>query len=124
MRIGLEALDDVDVTNDVRDAVSRKVNESVASSMFAGVQDLRLRLRRTKDALLCVAIVGFAGGDLVTSTATSSTPLEAVVDALDGLSERIESAQRFERRPKTAYADNGDRHAAVRDELKRLLDRA
>lgn len=122
MRVGFEALDDVDVTSDVRDAVSRKVNERVASSMFAGVQDLRLRLRRTKDALLCVAIVGFAGGDLVTSTATSATPLEAIVDALDGLPERIERAHRSDRRSKSA--DDGDRHAAVRHELKRLLDRA
>lgn len=123
MRIGLEALDDVDVTSDVRDAVSRKVSERAASSAFAGVQDLRLRLRRTKDALLCVAMVGFAGGDLVTSTATRDTPLEAVVDALDGLPERIERAHRIDRRSVSA-ADGADRHAAVREALKRLLDRA
>jgi hypothetical protein len=122
MRIGLEALDDVDVTSDVREAVDRKVNERVDSPMFTGAQDLRLRLRRTKDALLCVAIVGFAGGDLVTSTAARNTPLEAVVDALEGLSERIERVQRFDRRSQTA-TDAADRHAAVRGELKRLLDR-
>jgi hypothetical protein len=121
MRIGLEALDDVDVTSDVRDAVSRTVSERAASSVFAGVQDLRLRLRRTKDALLCVAMVGFAGGDLVTSTAPRATPLEAVVQALDGLPDRIERAHRIDRRTKSA--EDGDRHAAVRDELKRLLDR-
>lgn len=122
MRIGLESIDDVDITNDVREAVSRKVNERVASSVFAGVQDLRLRLRRTKDALLCVAIVGFAGGELVTSVATSGTPLEAVVDALDGLPARIERVHRLERGSKSG-ADR-DRHAAVRGELKRLLDHA
>ena len=121
MRIGFESLDDVDLTSDDRDAVSRKVSERITSSVFAGVQDLRLRLRRTKDALLCVAIVGLAGGDLVTSVATSGTPLEAVVDALDGLPERIERAQKIDRRSKSA--DDGDRHAAVREALKRLLDR-
>jgi len=118
MRVGLEALDDVEVSSDVREAVSRTVRERSGSSVFAGVADLRLRLRRTKDALLCVAIVGFAGGDLVTSTATSGTPLEAVVDALDGLSERID--RRTDRRS-SGSASGADRHAAVRNELKRLL---
>ena len=122
MRIGLESLDDVDLASDVREAVSRKVDERVSSSAFAGVQDLRLRLRRTKDALLCVAIVGFAGGDLVTSTATSDTPLDAVVDALDGLPARMERVHRADRR--STPADDGGRHAAVREELKRLLARA
>lgn len=121
MRIGFEALDDVDVTSDLREAVCRKVTERVASSVFAGVQDLRLRLRRSKDALLCVAIVGLSGGDLVTSTATNGTPLEAVVAALDGLPERIERAHQYDRRSKSA--DDGNRHAAVREELHRLFDR-
>ncbi len=117
MRVGLEALDDVQVSSEVREAVSRQVTERVASSVFSGVQDLRLRLRRTKGALLCVAVVGFAGGDLVTSTATSESPLEAVVDALDGLPARMQRVHRAESRSQ-------DRHAAVRAELKKLLDRA
>jgi hypothetical protein len=121
MRVGLEAPDDFQVSREVRDAVSRQVAERVASSVFAGVQDLRLRLRRTKDALLCVAIVGFAGGDLVTSVATSRSPLEAVVDALDGLPARIERVHRTDSRSNNA---SPDRHAAVRAQLKMLLDRA
>ena len=60
MRVGLEALDDVEVSSDVREEVSRKVSERFASSVFAGVEDLRLRLRRTKGALLCVVAVGFS----------------------------------------------------------------
>lgn len=125
MRVGLEALDDVQVSREVREAVSRQVTERIASSVFSGVQDLRLRLRRTKGALLCVAIVGFAGGDLVTSTATSESPLEAMVDALDGLPARIERVHRTAPRSNDASAANdADRHAAVRTELKRLLDRA
>jgi hypothetical protein len=122
MRVGLEALDDVPISSDVREAVSRTVSERSTSSVFAGVDDLRLRLRRTKDALLCVAIVGLAGGGLVTSTATSDTPLNAVVDALDGLPERISRAPRIDRRPKAPV--DVDRHAAYREELKRLLDHA
>jgi hypothetical protein len=116
MRVGFEALD-VDVSSDVRDAVSRTVSERLASSVFAEVQDLRLRLHRTKGALLCVAVVGFVGGDLVTSTATSDSPLGAIVDALDRLPGRIGLAHRTDRRP-----NDVDRHAAVREELKRLLD--
>lgn len=122
MRIGFESPDDLQVSSDVREAMSRKVSERIASSVFAGVVDLRLRLRRTKGALLCVAIVGFAGGDLVTSTATREGPLEAVVDALDGLPERIDHAHSFDRG--TRGRVEVDRHAAVRDELKKLLDRA
>lgn len=120
MRVALEALDDVDVSRDVEEAVSRKVKEGIASSLFSGVQDLRLRLRRTKGALLCVAAVGFAGGDLVTSTATSNNPLEAVVGALDGLPERIDRVHRTDRKS----ASTVDAHAAVREELKRLLAQA
>jgi len=122
MRVGFESLDDIQVSSDVCEAVSRTVSERFTSSVFAGVVDLRLRLRRTKGALLCVAIVGFVGGDLVTSTATSDSPLEAVVDALDGLPERIGRVHRTERRPEVPV--DVERHAAVRDELKRLLDRA
>ena len=117
MRVGFDVLDDVQVSSDERDAVTRTVSERFASSVFAGVEDLRLRLRRTKGALLCVVMVGFASGDLVTSTATSDTPLEAVVDALDALPERIDRVQRSDRRS----ANDADRHAAVREELKRLL---
>lgn len=122
MRVGLEALDDVQVSSEVREAVSRQLTERIASSVFSGVQDLRLRLRRSKGALLCVAIVGFAGGDLVTSTATSESPLDAMVDALDGLPARMQRVQRTDARSKDA--NDADRHAAVRAELKRLLDRA
>lgn len=122
MRIGLEAGDDVPVSAEMRDAVSRQISERFASSVFAGVQDLRLRLRRTKGALLCVAIVGFVGGDLVTSTATSDSPLEAVVDALDGLPERVERIHRKDAR--TSTEGDATSHAAVRAALKRLLDRA
>ena len=123
MRVRLETLDDVEVSNDVREAVSRKVNERVTSSVFAGVQDLRLRLRRTKGALFCVAVVGFSGGSLVTSTATSKTdsPLDAVVGALDGLPERIDRIQRTSTR--NVDAPSVDRHAAYREQLKKLLDR-
>src|SRR5688500_9602878 len=117
MRVGFDVLDDVQVSSDERDAVTRTVSERFASSVFAGVEDLRLRLRRTKGALLCVVMVGFASGDLVTSTATSDTPLEAVVDALDALPERIDRVQRSDRRS----GNDADRHAAVREELKRLL---
>lgn len=119
MRIALDTLD-VDVSSDEREVVSRKVNERIASSVFAGVQDLRLRLRRTKGALLCVAAVGFVGGDLVTSTATSDTPLEAIVDALEGLPERIDRVHRTDR----TSAPNAAGHAAYREELKKLLARA
>lgn len=120
MRVALEALD-VDVPNDVVEAVNHKVKQRVASSIFSGVQDLRLRLRRSKGALLCVAAVGFAGGDLVTSTATSSSPLEAIVDALDGLPERIDRVHRNDQR---SAAMSPDRHAAIRETLKLMLDRA
>jgi hypothetical protein len=120
VRVAFEAID-VDVPSDVREVMSQKVKERLASSIFSGVQDLRLRLRRTKGALLCVAAVGFVGGDLVTSTGTSSSPLEAMVDAMDGLPERIDRAHRDRR---TNGSTSGDRHAAVREELKRLLDRA
>src|SRR5690242_20141957 len=89
IRVGLEAGDDVDVSPELREVVEREVTERWSSSVFAGVRDLRLRLLRSKGALLCVAMVGFAGGDLVTSTATRNTPLDAVVDALEGLPERI-----------------------------------
>lgn len=120
MRVGFEALD-VDVSKDERDAVCRTVKERSSSSTFSGVQDLRLRLRRVKGALLCVAIVGFAEGDLVTSTATSSSPLGAVVDALDALPQRLDRMPRIER-PKNAVA--AARHAALREEVKRLLAHA
>ncbi len=121
MRVGFDVLDDLQVSSDVRETIQSTVSERIASSMFAGVDDLRLRLRKTKGALLCVAMVGFAGGALVTSTATSESPLEAVSGALDGLPERIDRAQRSDRR--SSRASDTDRHAAVRDALKKLLDR-
>ena len=98
----------------VRDeAVSREVSARVQSPAFEGARDLRLRLRQVKGALLCIVAVGFSGGDLVTSTATSSTPLGAMVDALDGLPERMERVPRMEHRPPT--------HAAVRNKLRLML---
>src|SRR6185369_5920681 len=96
MRVALEALD-VRVGDDVLKAVNREVTERVPSSVFAGVRDLRLRLRQTKGALLCVAAAGFAGGDLVTSTATSNNPLEAIVGALEGLPDRIDRVHHRDR---------------------------
>jgi hypothetical protein len=124
MRVGFEALEDVVVSNDVREAVCRKVKEGVASSLFAGVEDLRVRLRRSKGALVAVAIVGFAGGGLVTSTATSDKDdaLEAVVDALDGIPSHLDRAQRSYRRAESAPSP--ERHAAVREHLRKMLDRA
>ena len=124
MRVGFEALEDVEVSSDVREAVCRKVNEGVAASLFAGVDDLRLRLRRTKGVLVAVAIVGFAGGGLATSTATSASndPLEAVAGALDGIPAHLDRAQRSYRRSEDA--PGADRHAAVRDHLRKVLDRA
>jgi hypothetical protein len=116
MRVALEALD-VGVADDVLEAVSREVTERTSSSVFQGVRDLRLRLRRAKGALLCVAAVGFVSGDLVTSTATSDSPLDAIVGALEGLPDRIDRAYRHEHRA-TAGQDG---HAAVREELRRLL---
>ncbi|HSO37531.1 MAG TPA: hypothetical protein VLT33_33630 [Labilithrix sp.] len=122
MRVGFEALDDVEVSNGVREAVCRKVKEGVASSLFAGVDDLRLRLRRTKGVLVAVAIVSFAGGGLATSTATSARndALEAVAGALDGIPAHLDRAQRSYRRAESAPST--DRHAAVRDQLRKLLD--
>ena len=114
MNVAVEALD-VGLADADLEAVSREVTQRAASSLFAGVRDLRLRLRSAKGALLCVAVVGFAGGELVTSTATSDTPLAAMVGALEGLPERMDRMHRAE--PKPAAFD----HAPVRAELKRLL---
>lgn len=112
---------DVSVEGATLEAVSREVAERASSSLFAGARDLRLRLRSAKGALLCVAVVGFAGGDLVTSTATSDTPLSAMVAALDGLPDRIDRLHRVE--PSRSAAPTPADHAALRAELKRLLDR-
>ena len=125
MRVGFEALEDLEVSDDVREAVCKKVKEGVASSLFAGVDDLRLRLRRTtKGVLVAVAIVGFAGGGLATSTATSTSndPLAAVSDALDGIPAHLDRAQRSYRRAEDAPST--DRHAAVREHVRRVLDQA
>jgi hypothetical protein len=117
MRIALDALD-VPVGDDVLTAVDREVTARAGSSIFAGVRDLRLRLRQAKGALLCVAAVGYFGGELVTSTATSSTPLAAIVGALEGLPDRIDRVHQSDRRTSSMESS----HAAVRNELKRLLD--
>ena len=116
MNVAVEALD-VGVAEADLEAVSREVTQRFTSSLFAGVRDIRLRLRTAKGALLCVAVVGFAGGELVTSTATSNTPLTAMVGALDGLPERMDRIHRAEATP--APLD----HASVRAALERLLDR-
>lgn len=97
MHVAVEALD-VGVADADLEAVSREVSQRFTSSLFAGVRDLRLRLRSAQGALLCVAVVGFAGGGLVTSTATSDTPLTAMVGALDGLPERMDRIHRAEGR--------------------------
>gem|GEM_PF-5870837 len=113
MRVALEAVD-VAVSNEELEAVEREVNERVVGMpAFSDARDLRLRLRHVKGALLCLVAVGFNAGGLVTSTATSSNPLAAVVGALDGLPERMERMPRIERRRAT--------HADVRAEVKRLL---
>jgi hypothetical protein len=121
MRVALEAPELWDAESGCLEAVNREVTERLSSSAFADARDVRLRLRRAKGALLCVAIVGFAGGDLVTSTATSNTPLEAIAGALEALPNRIDRIHRTDR-PDTSSTMT--RHAAVRAELKRLLDRA
>ncbi len=117
MNVAVEALD-VGLADADLEAVSREVTQRLTSSLFAGARDLRLRLRSAKGALLCVAAVGFAGGELVTSTASSDTPLAAMVGALDGLPERMDRLQRTEATPVASD------HAAVRAALKRLLERA
>lgn len=63
-----------------------------------------------------------AAGQLVTSTATSATPLEAVVGALVGLPERIERIKGAEPRPPIPTEPSS--HAAVRKQLERLLAHA
>lgn len=113
MRVAVEA-NDVGVSAAELDAVNREVTARAQSPMFAGAKDLRFRLRQVKGALLCIVAVGFSGGDLVTSTATSKTPLEAMVGALDGLPERMERLPRIEHRAAPT-------HASVRDQLKVLL---
>lgn len=117
MHVAVEALD-VSIADSDLAAVDREVAQRFASSPFAGVRDLRLRLRQAKGALLCVAAVGFGGGELVTSTATSDTPLAAMVGALEGLPARMARVLRSDATPKA------EGHAAVRAELRRLLDRS
>lgn len=121
MRVAVEAAEDVSVGDDVLAAVNREVTERGTTPGLFGARDVRLRLRRAKGALMCIVAVGFPAGTLVTSTATRSTPMEAIVEALDGLPERMQRVQ-----PAPALASVGDApsHAAVRDTLKRLLDRA
>ena len=118
MRVSVEALD-VEVGDEVLTVLDREVSRRIRSSMFAGVRDLRLRLRSAKGVLLCVAAVGFASGDLVTATGTSDRPLDAMLGALEGLPDRMDRVQRAEARVKAPVAMTDD--AAVREELKRLL---
>lgn len=106
------------VTDEVLAAVSREVDERTSSGVFDGVRDLRVRLRNVKGALLCVVAVGLSSGGLATSTATSSNAIDAVVGALNGLPSRIGRATR----PRTSTGD-ASKHAAVRNQLKRLLER-
>lgn len=121
MRIAIDAAD-VQMPDDVLSAVDRAVSARVDSSSpaFAGARDLRLRLRQTKNALLCIAAVGFAGGALVTSTATSSSPYEAIVSALDELPSRIDRLDGA-RKATEAARPAGTEHAAVRAQLRRML---
>jgi hypothetical protein len=119
MRLAIDTLD-VGVADEVLHAANGEVTSRLMSSVFAGVRDVRLRLRQAKGALLCVAVVGFASGELVTSTATSETPLEAIVGALDGLSDRMDRVHRSEPRSSSASIAMTS-HAAVRQEIKRLL---
>jgi hypothetical protein len=120
MRIAIEA-GDVSVSDDVLSEVDRAVSARVgASSAFAGARDLRLRLRHTKNALLCIAAVGFAGGGLVTSTAEGTSPFEAIVGALEDLPVRMDRLDDARRR---TVASPAAEHAAIRAELTRMLDR-
>jgi hypothetical protein len=116
MRVALEAID-VAVGNDVLARVDREVANRIRAPEFSAARDLRLRLRQVKGAFLGIVIVGFSAGDLITSTATSNDPLDAMVSALDGLPGRMDRIQkRHEPRPNT--------HAKFREELRRLLARA
>ena len=90
------------------------------AAIFSGARDLRLRLMQTKTALLCIAVVGFAGGGLVTSTAQSSTPLAAMVGALDDLPARFE-LQDGARRVAAEQSTTPTPHRAVREQVRRLL---
>lgn len=121
MRLAIEALD-VSVADEVLLAAAREVTARAASSVFAGVRDVRLRLRQARGALLCVAAVGFAGGGLVTSSATRDTPLEAIVGALEGLPDRIDRV--YGRAHHPSAESSAASSAAVREQLKRLLDEA
>lgn len=125
MRVAIDALD-VSIGDDVLDAVDAVVMERTGSSSFADARDLRLRFRRTKDALLvCVAAVGFAGGSLVTSRGKSASPIEAMVAALDELpasidrSANLEAHRRAVAQPRAAVLATG--HAAQRETLRKLL---
>jgi hypothetical protein len=118
MRIAIEA-GDLPVSDDILSEVDRAVRARASASAFDGARDLRLRLRQTKNALLCVAAVGFAGGALVTSTAEGMTPVEAVVGALEDLPARRE--RQDEARRGVVVASGPAEHAALRVELTRLL---
>lgn len=118
MRVAIEALD-LSVSDDELAAVDREVNARASAEPFKEARDLRLRLRRTKNALICVAAVGFVGGGLVTSTATRPTPIQAIVGALDELPERIERSEAASA-GRRANRAKGTTHAAVRDAVRRL----
>ncbi len=117
MRIAIEA-GDLPVSDDVLSEVSRAVR--ARASAFSDARDLRLRLRQTKSALLCVVAVGFAGGGLVTSTAEGRTPVEAVVGALDDLPARRD--RQADARRGAVPAEAPSEHAALRGELRRLFE--
>lgn len=119
MRVAVDTTD-VQVDEAVLEAVGREVTERVGMPVFAGARDVRLRLRQAKGALLAIVAVGFSAGGLVTSSAESATPLEAITLAFDGLPERLERIKSSEQRGDVGAS----RHAAVRHELQRLLARS
>lgn len=120
MRIAIQA-DDVSVSEDVLAEVGRELSARTTSPAFAGAQDLRLRFRQAKNALLAVVAVGFAGGGLVTSTAEGASPVDAVVSALEELPARKD---RILEARASAVPSPAAEHAAFRSELSRLLARA
>lgn len=121
MRVRVEA-NEVAVSDEELSAVDAAVNARAGAwSRIAGARDLRLRLVRTKNALLCVAAVGLSGGGLVTSTAESSSPLAAMVGALDELPGRFDRLESARRDSAARVLESADSHAVVREELRRLL---
>lgn len=121
MRVAVDA-EDLGLSEAELAAVHREVTARVQSPMFEGARDLRFRLRQVKGALFCIVAVGFSAGGLVTSTATSATPLGAMVDALDRLPDRMERMEEVERGERRARSEHRPpTHAAVRNQIKVLL---